>query len=337
MEFTTIDRIFNKLSRDLPLNDFDEVDVIEWTGEALAAIRTPRHLEEAVIFMDVKNFQAELPSNFMYLIQIAKNTMVESLADVQPSEEDTVITTNPLESETDYPVCLDCNGMPYDEYSVAYYRPYYDLKYEYQFWFNTNIYRRCYVPVRLATGSFFNTVVCSEDGLDCGYTQYADIENNGLYNSREYEYNIIQNKLLRFNFEKGVIAMAYIRSVTDKDGLPLIPDTYSATTAIVKYITMKVMEKLFYLGKEGASQKLQMAKADWNWYARQAKNEGMIPKTVDEYENLMNQTNYMIPRRRVYDNYFGNLNKKEIKNIMRTARRNNDNTYYGRVNPGYYG
>ena len=33
----------------------------------------------------------------------------------------------------------------------------------------------------------------------------------------------------------------------------------------------------------------------------------------------------MIPRRRVYDNYFGNLNRREVKNILRTDYRNNVN------------
>jgi len=334
MKFTTVNRILNKLSRDLPHIEINELDVIEWIGEALNAIETPRFLEEAVAFINVSNWTAELPSNFQYIIQIAKNSQVDSLDDVKSSNVADVVpeeVANPLIDEPDVPVCLTCEGQPYNDYNVAYYRPYYDLKYEYQLWMGTDVYKRCYLPVRLATGSFFNTLVCTEDSSDCGVAEfYSGLSNNGIYYPNKLEYTIVRNEILKFNFETGLIAISYIRTITDDDGLPMIPDTYSVTTAITKYITMKLMEREFYLGKEGSSSKVQKASQDWQWYARQAKSEGMMPQTVDEYENLLHQTNYMIPRRRVYDNYFGNLNRKEIKDILGTMRRNNNNTSYGR-------
>jgi hypothetical protein len=53
----------------------------------------------------------------------------------------------------------------------------------------------------------------------------------------------------------------------------------------------------------------------------------LIPQGVDEMENLVNQMKYIIPRRNGFDNYFGNLNNREVKNLLHTRSRNN--AYYG--------
>ncbi len=315
MKFTSIDRIFNKLDRDLPI-EVDEVDIIEWTGEALSAIKSKRYVEEAVRFLQVNDWQTLLPNNFHYVVQIAKNQQAITITETEISDTDEVIG----EPETDYPVCLDCNGVPYEGYDVAYYRPYYDLKYEYKFFYGNKTFQRCYVPVRLATSSFFNSVVCSDDNSDCNILLNGDLKNTGLYKSSSYEYTVVKDEVLRFNFQEGIIALAYTRNITDKDGLPMIPDDYSVTTAIVSYITMKIMKRLFYLGKEGSVSKLQKAEEDWNWYVSQAKSNAKMPQTIDEYENLMNQRSYLIPRRRQYNNFFGNLNKPEIQNILNSKR-----------------
>ena len=141
MQFTTMDRIFQKVLRDLPGADIDEVNIIEWTGEALEFINAIRSKEEAVAFLKVNNYQTELPSNLHNIIQVAKNMMVDD------PETDAVVNTEEdevLAPETDYPVCLDECGMPYNEFEVAYYRPYYDLQYEYYLWGRSRTYRRCF-------------------------------------------------------------------------------------------------------------------------------------------------------------------------------------------------
>jgi hypothetical protein len=317
MKLTSMDRIFSKILRDLPITDIDEVSVIEWTGEALEFINAIRAKEEAVAFLYVNNYQCEIPYNLHNIIQIAVNTQVsDSTTTATASTDDEV-----LAPETDYPVCLDSCGTPYNDYSVAYYRPYYDLQYEYNLWRETSTYQRCYEPVRLTNHSFFNSIVCSENGGDCGNT-------SALYHNTQYEYTIIEGKILRFNFESGLIALAYLRNPLDSEGLPMIPDDISFTNAIVAYIILKIMKREFYSGKEGSSNKMQVAEQDWQWYCKQASNKSLIPKGIDELQNLVEQTNYLIPRRNSYHNYFGNLNNREVKNILHTELRNN--AYYGR-------
>lgn len=308
MKFTSMDRIFNKIQRELMI-DINSIDVIEWTGEALEFINAIRAKEEAVAFLTVSNYQTEIPFNLHKIIQIARNINVSS---------DTVTTTTTTTTEeecgNDYPICLDAAGTPLSDYDVAYYRPYYDLQYEYNFWRNTNAYQRCYQPVRLTNHSFFNSLVCSENGTDC----------NGLsaiYHNEQYEYNVIEGKILRFNFETGLIALAYVRNMLDADGLPMIPDDISFTNAITSYITLKYMKREFYSNKQGSSQKVALAQQDWVWYCKQASNKSLIPKGEDEMQNLVEQTTYLIPRRNSYSNYFGNLNNRETKTLLHTNNR----------------
>lgn len=310
LKYTTIDTVFTKVIRDLGIKEVPESDIIEWAGEALEGINAIREKEEAIAFLPVSNWSAQLPNGLHNIIQIARNNEISDPVcyDVQPSSEDEELGKD---TGTDYPVCIDCNGMPYSEYEVAYYRPYYDLQYEYYGWRGKTVYREKYTPVRLTNHAFFNTIVCQEP-------DYQD-----LYQNCNLEYTVVAGKILRFNFEKGLVALAYLRTPTDENGLPMIPDDYSFLTAIQKYIAMKYMEREMYLGKPGSERRAQMAKQDWAWYCKQASNKALMPQGIDEYENLKDQRLYLVPRRNVYQNFFGNLNKREVKNIMETRLRNN--------------
>ena len=325
MKYTSMDRIFSKLGRDLSNDIVNENDIIEWTGEALEFINAIRSKEEAVAFLTVTNYQCEIPYNLHNIIQIAKNEKVDVITPASATSI-TEDTEEVVGETTDYPVCLDCNGAPLNDYNVAYYRPYYDAQQEYFNWQNSNSYQRCYVPVKLTNHSFFNSIVCSqENGCDVAND---NITINGLINKESYEYTVIEGKILRFNFEKGLVALAYLRNVTDIDGIPMIPDDISFITAIIAYVTMKIQTREFYNGREGSTGRMTHAEKQWAWYCKQSSTKSLMPQGVDEMENLVNQMKYIIPRRNAYDNYFGNLNNRETKNLLHTRSRNN--SYYGR-------
>src|SRR5690606_21828870 len=133
----------------------DESDVIEWIGEALEGIGCVQQYEEAVAFIEVKDHQCTLPSNFHAIIQIARDNCWESSnksSGICPSVivEETTDTT----PKAHIPVPLDCDGKPIVEYELAYYRPYFDLQYSYGAWIGSATYRNRFTPVRLATGAF---------------------------------------------------------------------------------------------------------------------------------------------------------------------------------------
>jgi len=209
-------------------------------------------------------------------------------------------------------VCIDCNGVPYNEYSVAYYRPFTDHQFEYYGWMGRPIYQRMYEPVRLTNHSFFHTLTCQETDYD------------NIYNNCNWEYTVREGKYLKFNFERGMVALSYLRSITDEKGYPMIPDDYTFLTAITAYITLRHMKRKMYTeAKRENITMAQSAQADWDKYVRMAVNKALSPQGIDEYENLKDQRLYLIPRRNAYQNFFGNLNRKEIKNTMHTESRNN--------------
>jgi hypothetical protein len=288
-QYTTLDRILAKLYRDLGLEDISETDVIEWTGEALEAIGAITLYEEAIACVEVKNHQADLPIGLHSIIQIAKNNRWS------PTEENNICPQDfieEVEEETiTCPVVLDCKGAPLLGVEITYYRPYFDLQYEYYGWSNSSYYKENYTPVKLSNHTFFNTLVCAED--------------MNLYQSCVDEYTIAEDTA-KFSFKEGSVVIAYHRQKTDPaTGYPMIPDDYSVITAITMYITMKYMSRLWYLGREGYSDKVQKAESDWHWYCKQAGNNLMIPYGIDEHQKMLEGRNNLIPNHNKYYGYFG--------------------------------
>lgn len=323
---TTIDTIFSKLIRDYG-NDFSEGDVIEWTGEALAAMDLNRSYEEAVAFIEVKEHQCEMPLGLHAVIQIAKDNEwcgpksdelcpERILQEVCPTPAtDCGCGTTDCGCSTsgrvpDY-IVLDCNGMPLNDYDIAYYRPYFDLKAEYYGWSNSPRYRNRYSPITISTNSFNDSLVCS------GVTQYEN-----RY-SGDDKYTITgKGRILRFSFREGSVAVAFLRQPLDPEtGYPLVPDTYSVQAAIVHYIIWKSLQKQSYQRRDGSGPLAKQAEDQWQWYCKQAVSKDMMPQGVDEHQELLNQRSYILPRQYQYYSFFGNLGDPETRKYNNPDRR----------------
>lgn len=510
IKYTSLYRIFDKLLRDLGLEDINESDIIEWSGEALEAINAPRNYEEAVAFLEVKNYKAELPQGTHSIIQIAKNNefedsscCIKDIYDEVPTVTsikkeiicEKIITQNTQTEENNFPfvgcvpinvsfscppnktifsidfstylggitnsfdnflndlasnplpktysyfelqgylkannvtitsvnnpsygyiefevnhsdiiddynntfnsctwhtsiACQNQQGVlqPYmgaylkfnnttilaptityktltrittldenskiikteylDAYGTSYtpsgeilncpdrdcnpcltfcekpdilvvdklgnyvgdlnYANYFILPILYTTWNNTTYYKDKYTPIRLATNSFASELFCANEDQD-----------ENIYKTCKDEYTLFDDTL-KFSFEKGLVAVAYNKTITDKEtGFPMIPDTYSYTTAITKYVTMKLMEKDFYNGRQGADRRLQKAEQDWQWYCKQASNELFMINGVDEHENLLEQRQFLLPKQNHYYGFFGKFNNAENRRF--NTRRN---------------
>ncbi len=307
MNYTTMDRIFSKLNRDIN-SSFSEDDIIEWTGEALEFMGTVKAYEEAVAFIEVKNHQVDIPHFTHSIIQIARNTKWTGINNcvtptiVQASLDACVVkpgVADPCINPTSDAVWLDCNGQPIVEYDLAYYRPYFDYQLEYYGWSNSGCYQQNFVPVRLKTHSFFSSLVCTT-------------QNNIPYNSCKDEYNIVDGSKIRFSFERGQVAVALTRQKMDKEtGYPMIPDSISHITAITKYIALKIAERDFGNSRQGAESRVKYFGSEWDWYCGQASNNEKMPNGIDEYQNLLDQRGYLLPRNNKYFGFFGKLNQPE--------------------------
>ncbi len=261
IRYTTLDKIFTKFQRDYGYSDLNEADVIEWAAEALGAINAIPNLEEVVKFFQVKNYQIKLPNELTKIQQIIKiNNSVSSLCNclTELSKEDEIITTY-SEPPTDTENTCDikeknCNTIIFSNLPSMWYS-YHGFDYD---------------VIKLSTSTFKRSYDCTKNGnFSCNY-----------------EYTIINGEYIRFNFTDSEIALSYYKMPLDNNGFPLIPDTYAYSNAIVKYIMYKLMERRFYSGEPNSVQKYEKAERDWNKYCSQAASESMIPKGIDEMENL---------------------------------------------------
>jgi len=321
-QYIKIDSILAKFQRDFRGLGVIEDDAIEWIGEALGHVKMANVSEEAVHFAEVKNYQISIPSGLQYVIQIARNTQTDT--DPQSCYTSTILQELEPELEpelTDENGCcdkgwlkdavpVDCDGNILGDYEVAYYRPFFNLQYEYGQFRCSNYYERVWSPIRLSNHSFFNSLVCREE-------QFEE-----MYSSTEDEYTIVQDKL-RFSFKEGFVALSYLRHPLDAEtGYPMIPDDESIRAAVTYYIGWKVKERESWNHREGAAQLADKAELRWLKYVKQFKNKTKMPYGADQYENLKQGSMYLLPRQKRYYGFFGNLNKAESRRYNNPDRRN---------------
>jgi len=314
LNYTTVNRIFSKLSRDLKIDDFSESDVVEWVGEALEAIDAVTMLEECVEFCEVKNHMIQLPKFVNSIIQIAEHndnpyeitpdTIKKALCESSATEPD-------CDCDTAYKyIPVDKNGYPIYDEDVYEWQPYINVQAEFINWVSSDLYDRTWRPVRLANHSFFNSIVCKEPDSD------------KLYSNSRSEYTIVGGQGIRFSFQEGYVAVAYNRQKLDENQYPLIPDHFAYTTAITKYCTLKLMERMWYSGREGYEKRMLKAEADWQWYCKQAGNRGLMPHGIDQFQNMLDASQYLIPRMHRYNQFFMDMSRPEGRKFNDPDHRN---------------
>lgn len=468
--FVSIKTVLSKFYRDLKDTSIEEIDLIEWVGEAMGFMKNPQILEEAVAFLKVENNQTIIPNGFQAVIQVAKNNayveetkcscndecdceitidrdkvcekyqsgtqniyttiigftnptinvIVNSSSSISISGTSGVITgtfisggkvtigtcstetytvgfsnsgmiqlnglpiefmnclvsteiianLNPgtqtgntyprenvlLQSKTTSPVYShkqlirikkynkniltetiyeDCNGYSYvligvidncpsntcepctgfdNEVSIydecgkkimeTTYAKYFSMKTPFNYWVKSNNYVQNYIPIRLSNHTFFNSVVCKLDN-----PIYNDLK---YYPNTQDEYTIIgdyPNRVLRFSFQEGQVALAYLKSQTDDEGFPLIPDDSDCHSAIVYYLKWKIAERLAWSGREGYDRLGKEAEAHWLKYIKQFKSKSKMPYSLDDYKNIQENSYYLIPNLNKDFGFFGQLYK----------------------------
>lgn len=317
LKYVTVDVILSKVYRDIKDATINETDVIEWIGEALEFMKVYNTQEEAVLFAEVKNHEVELPSGFQNVIQVARNNnwSPEEKCEFTPEQAQELEEKARVKKYEEYfPELVDCDGVPLPDIYTIKYRPYFNMNIDYKVWNVSTIRTQDYAPVRLANHSFFNTVVCTEDDQS-PYTNSRILD----------EYNIVgtYTKKLRFSFKEGYIALSYLKSLLDEDtGYPLIPDNVSYISGITYYVKWKMAEVYVWNGREGFVGIAKSSEQSWLKYCLQGKSFMKMPKTLDEHQNLMEQSNYKLPDNRKYYSFFGSLGKPELNNYSGARGRN---------------
>lgn len=300
IQHTSADRILSGLSRDLRGTDINESDAIEWLGEALAFMQMPEIQEEAVAFLRVENYEANLPEGFQMVLQMAKYTKF-----IQPINEE--FTDIPDDIDMNCPGCNQVgNVMDWliGNLDITH-RPYFNMQWQYVPWTVSDYYTNNFSPVRLANNTMFNSIVCKEKKpYDSNCTD-------------EYTFVGTVDKKIRFSFKDGIVALSYIKTAVDEEtGYPLVPDNVRHITAIKYYIRWKIAEYLDWNGREGFASKVEYNMQMWLKYVKQAKNYTKMPKSIDQFQNLLEQSHHLIPRLNRYYGYFGKVGRKENRSFL---------------------
>lgn len=314
LKYTSVYTIIAELYRDLGSDIINESDIIEWAGKAVDSIGSVEYTQLSTAFIEVENHKCNVPDGCVDILQIVRrNKKPESIQEVlnecnclEMSAKQDISDIIPDGERTDscgQPVLLDCSGQPMENYELAYYRPYFD----YVYWYFSPNYGKYseWSLVKLAQHSFFNSVK--------NYPKLELFKNNQID-----EYNVIDD-MLHFSFEKGYVAISYYKRVYDKDGYPLIPDEVSTINAISEYCKYKIFQREWYKGREGMKDKWEVAKNEYDWYVRQARNKAK-QLNAEQLNQLTNYITTLLPR----DNYWTSLQKsyglpEDIKYIKNTV------------------
>lgn len=286
-QFVKIDSVLSKFKRDYRGLDINENDAIEWIGEALGFMKIVSASEEAVAFIEVKNYHATIPSGLHYINQIVKDNTWEKPEDNNSCVQQFI----PVLNEEVYEDCEEES-----EQYISYDEPFLSLQYKFTEWITLASKKRQYTSIRLSNHTFFNKLVCPEENF------------KDLYNNIRDEYTIVQDKI-RFSFKEGFVALAYIRQMIDsKTGYPMIPDDESARAAITYYLGWKIKEMEGWNHREGSMQLAQIAEQHWLKYVKQFKNKAKMPTGIDQHQNLLESAFSLIPNHNKYYGFFGKSN-----------------------------
>jgi hypothetical protein len=294
INYVSINTILSKFYRDLKSEDVEENDLIEWTGEALEFLKVEYILEKSIAFLEVKNFKADLPKGVHLITQLAKDNNY-TLDKGCETPEEIISSVDKINRETDrckikY-IPTDGYGNALNDEEIKYKVPSFSLRFEYGDFHRSSYYTTRFTPIRLSQNNFYGTLV--------------DESLRGLYKNStdEYSFTGTINKKLLFSFEKGAVVLSYLALAVDEEtGYPLIPDNISCITAITYYIKWKLAERYQWSGRQGYDQIAQISYKAWLDYVKQAKNWAKMPKSIDEYQNLLDaSSNKMLDKNKYYN------------------------------------
>ena len=327
VNYISLEEQVAKVYRDLGYRDIEEDTIIEQIGEALVLVGTPKSMEEGVCFLEIMNNRCLVPNGCKQLIQIARHMLFNQtkFGAKHPALPNNYYTTDALDlvakqqsdklaalccpekvlevaERANTGTCRDCDGGVINDSEIAYYRPYFDLVWEFEMWRNSSWYGQVWEPVRLSNHSFFNSVVCREHDHDT------------LYDGCGIEYSV-NWPYLYFSFECGFVAIAYRRlKVDEKTGYPFIPGNEETKKAISSYCRMMKRIKDYDL-KPRMGVSVAAANVQWELDALRAISFNKSLVSIDEERNFTERSTYMIPRDD-YRGFFGYLGRKRLPGRM---------------------
>lgn len=181
-------------------------------------------------------------------------------------------------------------------------------------------------------GVYYNTTATKDtlaDSYKIPLQKSGALDNLGIHNQlfkestqpfvdNQHEYYKIAGNYIHTSFQEGVIGITYNRLLLAPDGLPMIPDHPSFSTALLWYITRQMI-----LGgwKHPAGINYEQADMYWQKYCSQARSRATMPSiaqsdlflknwvhlagTSDRFANNFNNETYYTERKSYGANELG--------------------------------
>lgn len=273
-KYISVFTIIKQVYRDFGVDDISESDAIEWAADAVEQLSIKENYTVNTAFLNVENYHCMMPDNLVKVLQIAKNVCRDKLPR-SPRNVIYEVVDNKCGCHTTTEKC-GCTTKTRTNTRLRFCN---SFLVNYGIVFNVGHLNRPrveWIEVEPSGNNFFNIGVCN--GGEC---------------SAEIQYKLDNGKIL-FSFKEGLIALSYVTPKLDEDGYPMIPDDVSAREAVSKYIIMKIMQKRWYMGREGYQDKMMKAEQDWHWYCKQFKMKNAMPDE-DEYRKIERQELRMFP------------------------------------------
>lgn len=230
--------------------ELDKNDLLAWANDAVSRIVTDEQLNHKVTLIDVKNYRAQLPADFKYVIQAAykeKDNKKCTRESVSQWTQKILGTECDLEINLKCPKCTttECScGSPIVEVNADRLwkssNPQYQAAYQkhfYSYGGNTmrgggKHYQSQYHPqfklMKHTNSSFFNVPYhiseCININLDC-----------------EVEYNINMPNMI-VNFKEGQVLLSYLGRNVDAEGYLMIPNE----PVVIRAISYAMAERWSY-------------------------------------------------------------------------------------------
>jgi hypothetical protein len=258
--YVSIKSVLHDLSSMIDERYWNESAMEEWITKALRQLNIEPALEQAVALLEICEHKAQLPSDLKYLTQITYK------ATPMPEDELAAIIAD-----------LD---LPSNSNLFLYHSALKNLK---------------WLPLRLATNPFHNSICLDETLTKCLNCQY--------------EFTVSPSMVLTTNLRSGLILVSYLRFPVDEDGSALIPDNETLKEAILHYALYRYWMTRYIMKEDGADSRVKFHSTMWDTLSKKALNLNLPDLSM--LENIKNQRNRLVPRSRMFQNNFMNLNSEE--------------------------
>jgi hypothetical protein len=245
-------------------------DIIEWCAKAMGQIDAYESYEQAIAIRTISGYQTYLPKGCLQVNQIAFN---QSAMTSELQEDDYEQFINAITSSKAASV-LDTN-MKIKEF--------FDKVYDQAGW----------APMRASTNNFMRSVLCANSP--------------NLTSDCQGEFTILPNGKIITNVSEGTMLISYMRAPLDCDGNYLIPQDDELIETLRQYCMYRIWEKRYNMKEQGAPEKYYDYRQQWRTHKHMMRGKLKLP-TQDQYQNILDYSVNLTPKRDRYFNYFGTMN-----------------------------